>query len=532
MHAEITRVKIDYDVPDTFNMATILVDNHVDQGRGDRVAIYFGDEAITYRELQQRSNRAGNMLRARGTEIENRVVLLIADRPQFVETFLGTMKLGAVPVPINVISTPSEIAYFLDDSRAKAIVVDAAFAATVAGIAAERRYLKHVFVVGDEAIRPTSTVAYHSYDAEVAAASDKLETEPTSKDDQCYWLYSSGTTGQPKGVVHCHRDQVHCAGRWLEQVWQPMAEDITYSASKLAFSYGLGNSLWMPLMSCTAMVLVPDASSPQVVASTLKRYRPTTFYSVPTLYNMILRQQEAGTIDLDTSSLRMCVSAGEMLPAAIYQRWCDAFGIEILDGIGSTEDGNIYIQNMPGRVRAGSSGEIVDGYAVRILDENGQSVPDGETGELFLNSESMAWSYWRKRDRSRDTFRGDWMKTGDRYRRDPDGYYYYIGRADDVFKTGAQWVSPVEVEGVLLRHPAVAEVAIVGCDDTDGLTKPKAYVVLKPGNTGDDALVVALQDHSKAELAPDYYKYPRWIDFVTEIPKTATGKIQRYKLRG
>ena len=542
---------IDFDVPETFNMATVLVDRHVEEGRGDRVAIYYGDETITYRELQRRVNKAGNMLRGGGIEIEDRVMLLMADRPQFIETFVGAMKIGAVPVPVDVRSSPEEVAYYVDDSRAAAIVVDR----DLEGHLGDRhrfRYLKQVFVVGGDTpspqpsprgrggdpggrggdssvLSPQSSVL--SYEQELAAASDELETEPTHRDDASYWLYSSGTTGQPKGTIHLHRDMVYCTGTWIQQVSKPTPSDIYYTASKLPFSYGLVNGLYQPLLAGVATVLVSEPSNAVALTETVKRYRPTIIFSVPTLYNLILREKEAGNLDPDFSSVRMCISAGEALPAAIYERWLETFGLELLDGIGSTEFGYIYIQNLPGQARPSASGQVLPGYEARILDEDENPVPDGEIGELYMRSDSFAASYWKKRERSKDTFRGPWLKTGDRYRRDSDGYYYYAGRGDDMFKTSGQWVSPIEVEGALLHHPSVAEAAVIGVTDSDGLNKPKAFVVLKPGHEAGPQLVAVLQDHSKTLLAPDYYKYPRWVEFVGELPKTATGKIQRFKLR-
>jgi len=542
---------IDFDVPETFNMATVLGDRHVEEGRGDRVAIYYGDETITYRELQRRVNKAGNMLRGGGIEIEDRVMLLMADRPQFIETYVGAMKIGAVPIPVDVRSSPEEVAYYVDDSRAAAIVVDR----DLEGHLGDRhrfRYLKQVFVVGGDTpspqpsprgrggdpggrggdssvLSPQSSVL--SYEQELAAASDELETEPTHRDDASYWLYSSGTTGQPKGTIHLHRDMVYCTGTWIQQVSKPTPSDIYYTASKLPFSYGLVNGLYQPLLAGVATVLVSEPSNAVALTETVKRYRPTIIFSVPTLYNLILREKEAGNLDPDFSSVRMCISAGEALPAAIYERWLETFGLELLDGIGSTEFGYIYIQNLPGQARPSASGQVLPGYEARILDEDENPVPDGEIGELYMRSDSFAASYWKKRERSKDTFRGPWLKTGDRYRRDGDGYYYYAGRGDDMFKTSGQWVSPIEVEGALLRHPSVAEAAVIGVTDSDGLSKPKAFVVLKPGHEAGPQLVAVLQDHSKTLLAPDYYKYPRWVEFVGELPKTATGKIQRYKLR-
>ena len=563
-------VAIDYDVPESFNMASVLVDKHVAEGRGDRVAIYHRDETISYRDLQRRVNQAGNMLRNRGIEIEDRVILLMADKPEFIETYVGAMKIGAVPVPINVASTAEQVAYYVSDSRAAAVVLDADLLPRLGLDTNDFRYLKQVLVVGGGAtpspqpspkgrgsdasspqpssrgrggdasssvLGPRSSVlgprsSVLSYEEERAAASEELETEPTHRDDPSYWLYSSGTTGDPKGTVHLHRDMVHCTGTWLENVARPRPDDIYYTASKLPFSYGLVNGLYQPLLAGVATVLVSEPSNAAVVADTVKRYRPTLVFSVPTLYNLILREKEAGKLDADFSSVRMCVSAGEALPAAIWDRWRETFGLELLDGIGSTEFGYIYIQSLPGECRPGATGRVLPGYEAQIRDEDGELVPEGESGELYMKSESFAAYYWKKRDKTRDTFRGPWLKTGDRYRRDSDGYYYYEGRMDDMIKVGAQWVSPFEVEGVLLRHSGVAECAVVGCEDAEGLTKPKAYVVLKGDQEPNEALVAELQDHSKTELDPYFYKYPRWIEFTSALPKTPTGKIQRFKLRG
>ncbi len=482
MIRDATSVVIDYEVPEDFNMASLLVDKHVAEGRGDRVAIYYRDETITYRDLQRRVNKAGNMLRDRGIEIENRIILLMADKPQFIETYVGAMKIGAVPVPINVASTPEQVAYYVSDSRATAVVVDEELLPRLGLDINDFQYLKQVVVVGD-GVAPSPT--------------------------------SSPRGGGGVGPYAAAFDA---------------ASDAT--ASKLPFSYGLVNGLYQPLLAGVATVLVSEPSNATVVAETVRRYRPTIVFSVPTLYNLILREKETGQLDPDFLSVRMCVSAGEALPAAIWDRWLETFGLELLDGIGSTEFGYIYIQSLPGQCRAGATGRVLPGYEAEIRDEEGDLLPDGESGELYMKSESFAAYYWKKRDKTRDTFRGPWLKTGDRYRRDGDGYYYYEGRMDDMIKVGAQWVSPFEVEGALLRHAAVAECAVVGCDDADGLTKPKAYVVLKGGHAPGEDLVRALQDHSKAELDPHFYKYPRWIEFTGALPKTPTGKIQRFKLRG
>jgi len=527
MDTQVKAAELLFDIPDTFNMATALVDRHIEEGRGDRVAIYFEDAQITYRELQQRVNRAGNLLRDLGVRIEERVLLLLADRPEFVESYVGAMKIGAVPVPINVASTAEEIGYYLRDSRAAALVVDSDFLPRVREVRTSCHYLRNVIVRGAAA----GDLLGDEVDYAVAfgSASDQLEAEPTSKDDPSYWLYSSGTTGRPKGTVHLHGDMVHCTGTWVANVSKATADDVNYSASKLPFSYGLVNGLYQPLFAGTGVVLISQASNPQVVVSTIERYRPTIFFSVPTLYNLILREAEAGNLQPDLSSLRMCISAGEALPAAIYDRWLARFGIEILDGIGSTEFGYIYIQNLPGQARPGASGQLLPGYGAKIVDEDEREVQGEGSGELYMQSDSFAAYYWQKRERSKDTFRGPWLKTGDRFHRDADGYYFYEGRADDTFKSNGQWISPMEVENVLLRHEAVAEPAVVAYVDADGLTKPCAFVVLKAGYPASEELEKELREHCLKHLAA--YKHPRKIYFLETLPKTATLKIQRYRLR-
>jgi len=369
---------------------------------------------------------------------------------------------------------------------------------------------------------------------EMAEASDELAAEPTRRDDWSYWLYSSGTTGLPKAAVHLHGDMLFCIGNWIDNVSRLAPDDIIYSASKLFGSYGLSSGLYQPLLAGVAGVLTPQAPSTQLVTETLRRYRPTIFFTVPTMYINLLHEAEAGEIELDTSSLRMCVSAGDALPAPIYERWREKFGLELLDGIGSTECGYIYIQNLPGQSRARASGQLLPGYEVQILDDDERPVANGDVGELYLNAPSTAAYYWRKRDKTREAFRGPWYKSGDRYIRDSDGYFYYQGRADDMFKTsGGQFVSPIEVETVLLRHPDVLEAGVVGCEDRDdeGKRKPKAFVVLRPGAAPSEELKAGLRKHTEEHLKPNYYKCPHWIEFATDLPKTAGGKIQRFKLR-
>jgi benzoate-CoA ligase len=512
-----------FTVPERFNMASLLLERHIEQGRAERVAIYYEDERVTYQKLYELTNRAGNALAELGMEPEQRVVLLLPDGPEFVATFLGAMKIGAVPVALNVLATPADLNYFLNDSRAKIVVVGQEFLPKVMACRRECPSLRHVIVAGDE---PGENLSFRRL---VEKSSPKLETFPSHRDDPSYWLYSSGTTGQPKGVVHLHRDLVYCVETWGRYVVGFRPDDICYCVPRLFFSYGLNMALYLPLYYGAAVVLSPERQEPSVVLKNIRRYRPTLFFSVPTSYGQILREIEEKGIDADLSSVRHCVSAGEALPGPLYERWRNRFGIEILDGLGSTEVGWVYIANRPGKVKRGSSGLLLPGYETKIVDAEGRELPPGEMGDLLVSSESLAACYWNKREKTKETFVGGWMRTGDCYWRDEEGYFFYGGRSDDMMKVSGIWVSPLEVEQALLAHEAVAECAVVGAEDEMGLVKPKAYVTLRSGFNPGPELVTALQQFVKSRLAP--YKYPRWVEFVSELPKTVTGKIQRYKLR-
>ncbi len=513
------------DVPDTFNMVSRLVDRHSAEGRGDKVAIYCGDERITYQSLFEDVNRTGNALKALGVERENRVMLLLNDTPAFFYTFLGAMKIGAVPVPVNVLATPDDYAFYLNDSRAQTLIVDAEHWPKIAPIRSRLKHLKHI-------VTASAKIEGLPYLPDwMAASSNDLETEQTSKDDQSYWLYTSGSTGTPKGVVHLHNDMVYCVDAYAQQVVGMAENDINFSVPKLFFSYGLVNSLYLPLWSGASAVLLPTRPEPKTIFATLERFRPTLFFSVPTSYAQLLNAIDVPTgveplLERRLSSVRLCISAGEALPEPIYRRWKERFSVELLDGIGSSEIGYICISNRPNRVRPGSSGELIDGYAAKVTDENGNELPRGEIGDLWVKGDSICSMYWNRHELTKRTIQGEWIWTGDKYSVDRDGYFWYQGRSDDMLKVGGQWVSPLEVESALLTHESVAECAVVGAKDGDGMIKPKAFVVLKNGlapSVGD------LQNHVKQKIAP--YKYPRWIEFVNELPKTATGKMRRFKLR-
>ncbi|MBI3941030.1 MAG: benzoate-CoA ligase family protein [Acidobacteria bacterium] len=510
-------------LPDRFNMVTLLLERHLSAGRGGHTAIYYGDARITYSELGDLTNRLGNVFLQLGVEPEQRVLLLLNDSPEFVGAFLAAMKIGAVPVPVHVLATPSDLVYFLNDCRARVAVSGDAFLPGLEAARQQAPFLRHVLVAGQTAGKNLSLAEA------IKSSSPSLETFASHKDDVSYWLYTSGTTGLPRGVVHLQHDLVHSIETWGYHVARFTPDDITYCVPRLFFSYGLNNALYLPLYYGAGVVLSPHQQKPGLVLQNLSRYRPTLFFSVPTSYGQILREADEGKWEVDLGSVRHCISAGEALPAPVYERWLRRFGVEIIDGLGSTEAGWIYISNVPGQVKRGSSGRLLPGYRGKIVDENGTELPAGQVGELLICSDSVAAGYWNRHDQTKKIFMGAWMRTGDRFYQDEEGYLFYQGRDDDVLKVGGAWVLPLEVEQCLLEHEAVAECAVVGALDELGLCKPKAFVTLRQGFTAGAELGSALQRFVKERLAP--YKYPRWIEFVDELPKTVTGKIQRYKLR-
>jgi benzoate-CoA ligase family protein len=510
-------------VPETFNLAAYLADRHLAEGRGDRPAIVCGDETVSYAQLVQRSNRAGNALRALGVQAEQRVFLLLHDTPAFAYAFLGAIKIGAVPIPINTLLKPHDYAYMLRDSRAVAAIVSPALLPMIEGLSDEETpHLRYLIVDGP------GTEQAIALDDLLARASPELEPARVSRDDVAFWLYSSGTTGFPKGVIHLHHDAVVTVETYAKGVLGITETDCTFSVAKLFFAYGLGNALTFPLGAGATTILMPGPPSAEAVHEQIERHRPTLFFSVPTNYAMLLAHRRDGP-DFDLSSIRHAVSAGEALPPALYQRFRDRFGVEILDGIGTTEILHIFISNRPGEVRPGSSGRVVPGYEAKVVDDAGAELPDGEVGSLIVRGDSTCAGYWNQHERTKDTIEGHWIRTGDKYRRDADGYFWYAARADDMLKVGGIWVSPIEIENTLVEHPAVQEAAVVGREDGDRLVKPAAYVQLAAGHAASDALALELQRFVRERIAE--YKRPRWVEFVEELPKTATGKTQRFKLR-
>ena len=507
------------EIPKEFNAGCAFIDDNVHRERGENSAFYYGGKKFTYRDVQQEVNRMGNSLLDLGLEIENRVSLLLLDRPEFVYCFFGAMKIGAVPVPLNTFMTPQDYEFFLNDSRSKILIVEEALWNKIEPIEKNLKYLKHIVCLGTPRKGQTSCRDL------VSKASPELKAAETTKDDSCFWIYSSGSTGSPKGVIHLHHDPFIHADCFTRFVTEMKEDDVGFSVAKLFFGFGLGN-LFFAFKVGASQVLLPERPTPENVLKTINEYRPTIFYCVPTMYARILEEDLS---PYDLSSLRLCVSGGEPLPPDLYYRWKEKIKCEIIDGIGTTENIHMFIANRPGTVRPGSSGKVIPGHEVKIVDECGQEVPEGEIGELMLKSDALTPGYWNQHEKSKQIIIGDWCKTGDKYYRDAEGYYWFAGRADDMIKVGGIWVSPAQVEAALSEHEAVLECAVIGYPDESQMIKPKAFVVLRKGYQPSSQLGEELKRFVKNKIAP--YNWPRWVEFLDELPKTATGKIQRYKLR-
>ncbi len=504
-------------LPDRFNAAAHFIDPHAEL-RPEKIAVECGDELVTYAELTARVNRAGNTLRREfGVRIEERVLLLLLDTPDFAVWFFGAIKIGAVPVPVNTRLKPLDYEYLLNDSRARVAVVSPSLLAQIEAIPRSRlMFLDRVIVAGDRGRD------------QIESQSSELSPAPTRKDDAAFWLYSSGSTGPTKACVHLQHDMVVTCELYAKQILHITEQDRFFSVAKLFFAYGLGNGLYFPLGVGGTSVLLTGHAMPANVFDVIERHRPSLLFSVPSNYAALLaHRRNEGEFDL--SSVRHAVSAGESLPAAIFERFKKRFGVEILDAIGSTEALHMFIANRPGAVRPGSSGQLVPGMEAKILDDDGQQLPIGEIGNLYIKSDAVCACYWNQHEKTKETIDGQWLRTGDKYRKDEDGYFWYAGRADDMLKVSGSWVSPAEIESSLVEHPAVIEAAVVARKDKDDLVKPAAYVVLGNGHVPNDSLVSELHAFLAERLSP--YKRPRWIEFLPELPKTATGKIQRFKLR-
>ena len=503
-----------------FNVAVPFIDRHLEEGRGEKVAIRDDAGDVTYAELAANVNRCGNALAALGLAKGDRVLMVVKDCAEFFFAFWGAIKAGFVPAPLNTLLRARDYAYMIENSGAAAVLYSQEFAGEVEPALEQASHKPaHVLLVSGEG---------DTLDARIAEASDTLDPAPAAAGDDCFWLFSSGSTGLPKAAVHAHQDMVVTSQLYGVDVLGVTEADVCFSAAKLFFAYGLGNAMTFPLWTGGQAVLFPGRPTPDDMFGMIERFKPTIYYGVPTLYAAQLQALDAGGSP-DLSSLKACVSAGEPLPADILNRWKDKTGLDILDGIGTTEILHIFISNRPGDVTPGTSGKLVPGYEAQILDEHGAEVPAGETGNLRIKGGSTLKYYWNNPEKTAETIADGWVNTGDTYSRDADGTYICHGRSDDMMKVGGIWCSPVEIEAELVAHPKVLEAAIVGRPDADGLIKPEAHIILNDPKDAGEVLEQELLAHIKANLAP--YKYPRWFNFVTELPKTATGKIQRFKLR-
>lgn len=479
---------------------------------------------FTYGELAERVARMAGALRNLGLRREERILLLMQDTADWPVAFLGALHAGVVPVAVNTLLTADDYAYIIAHSRVRAVFVSGALLPVLqAALGQASADVEHLVVSQPGTPLPDGAL---EFDALLAAA-PLAPAARTLSDEIAFWLYSSGSTGKPKGVVHTHGNLWHTAELYAKPVLGIRESDVVFSAAKLFFAYGLGNGLTFPLSVGATVVLMAERPTPQAVFQRLVRHRPTVFYGVPTLYASMLASPDLPP--REQVAMRVCTSAGEALPRDIGERFTRHFGCEILDGIGSTEMLHIFISNRSGQLRYGTTGKPVPGYEVQLRDDNGAPVAPGAIGDLYIKGPSAALMYWNNRDKTRQCFLGDWLKSGDKYVCDPDGYYTYAGRSDDMIKVSGQYVSPVEVENILIQHEAVLEAAVIGVPDHDGLVKTKAYVVLREGFEPDAQTGAALQHYVKQHLAP--FKYPRQIDFLEELPKTATGKIQRFRLR-
>jgi benzoate-CoA ligase len=515
------------EIPRAYNAAADLIERHLAAGRGDKLAYIDDAGSTTFAGLAERVNRFASALGSLGLEQEHRVMIAMLDGVDWPTAFLGAIKAGVIPIAANTLLTTADYEFMLNDSRARVLFVSEALLPQFAPLLEDRAkrlpWVRHVVVSGANA---QGALAFKDL---LARGKPACGTAPTLADDACFWLYSSGSTGTPKGTVHVHSSPILTAELYARPVLGIREDDVVFSAAKLFFAYGLGNALWFPLAVGATTVLMAERPTPAAVFKrlTLGEQKPTIFYGVPTLFAALLASPDFPA--REALKLRTCASAGEALPVEIGKRWKERTGVDILDGIGSTEMLHIFLSNRADALRYGTTGKAVPGYALKLVDEQGDAVAQGELGELLISGPTSAAYYWNNRGKSRSTFEGAWTRSGDKYLQDADGYYVYGGRADDMLKVSGIWVSPAEVEGALISHAAVLEAAVVGAEDESKLVKPKAYIVVKDGQQAGAALAEALKQHVKDKLAP--YKYPRWIEFVGELPKTATGKIQRFKLR-
>jgi benzoate-CoA ligase len=507
--------------PERFLMSDYFLYHNLEEGREGKVCLYYEDETYTYAEAARMSNRAGGALRELGLRVEDRVLIALPDCPEFVWTWFGANRAGGVITMVNPLLPPDDYRYYLEYTRARVAVIHESLLENFERAAAGAKHLQNVLVVGREQGR------FLSFAEALGARGDELEPAEMSRDDVAIWLFTSGSTGHPKGAVHLQHDLPYNTERYAKGMLGVSENDLTVSVPKLFFGYATGTNLLFPFASGGATALFSERSTPEKMFEMIERYQPTILTSVPTMINSMLNVEGAARKDL--SSLRMCLSAGEALPAELYRRWVERFGVEIYDGIGSAEMFHIYITNRPGDVKPGSLGRIVEGYEAEVVDAAGRALPAGEMGTLRVRGDSAALCYWQAHEKSKQTFAGDWCTTGDQFHFDAEGYYWYHGRTDDMLKVSGVFVAPAEIENCLLQHDAVLEVAVVGHDEGDQLIKPRAFVVLREGHAPGEELARSLKEFVKSRLA--LYKYPRWIEFVPSLPKNDRGKIDRKKLK-
>ncbi len=502
-----------------FNAADYFVDRHIREGRENKVAVLCEDRQMTYGTMAKEVNRFGNTLLSSGIKMGDRVAMLMLDTEFYPLVFFGSIKSGAVPICLNTLMRPKDYLYFLNDSRARLLVVDESLYFNIEEIKNELKFLEQTILVNSDK-EVTGTIKYSDF---VSDQSVTLEPAQTCPDDSCFWLYSSGSTGKPKGTVHLQHDMLFSVETYGKQVLKVKENDICFSAAKLFFAYGLGNGLYFPFSIGATSVLMPERPTPEAVYKTIARYSPTLFFGVPTLYGAMLAEKQK------INGVRLCISAGEALPADIFHRWKKEFNVDILDGIGSTEVVHIYISNRTDDIRPGSTGQLVPGYEAKIVDENLNELPQGEIGTVLIRGDSTAAYYWNKHEKTKESMMGEWFNTDDKFFVDEDGFYFYVGRSNDMLKVGGIWVSPIEVESCLIGHPSVLECAVVPGRDEENLVKPCAYIVLNKNYCASSELEKEIKTYVKKELA--HYKFPRWIYFVDDLPKTATGKLKRFELK-